>query len=59
MTTNQEAIRRLFRINVDNAGNLPPMPGVSRLRRADRAQRRHGSRAGNGAMGHADAAQVP
>lgn len=28
MTTNQEAIRRLFRINVDNTGNLPPMPGV-------------------------------
>jgi putative SOS response-associated peptidase YedK len=28
MTTNQEAIRRLFRVNVDNAGNLPSMPGV-------------------------------
>jgi putative SOS response-associated peptidase YedK len=28
MTTNQEAIRRLFRIDVDTAGNLPPMPGV-------------------------------
>ncbi|MCW3476270.1 SOS response-associated peptidase [Limobrevibacterium gyesilva] len=28
MTTNQEAIRRLFRVNVDNTGNLPPMPGV-------------------------------
>ena len=28
VTTNQEAIRRLFRVDVDNAGNLPPMPGV-------------------------------
>ena len=28
MTTNQEAIRRLFRVDVDHAGNLPPMPGV-------------------------------
>jgi putative SOS response-associated peptidase YedK len=28
MTTNQEAIRRLFRIDVDHTGNLPPLPGV-------------------------------
>jgi len=28
MTTNQEAIRRLFRVVVDSTGNLPPMPGV-------------------------------
>jgi putative SOS response-associated peptidase YedK len=28
MTTNQEAIRRLFGIDVDATGNLPPMPGV-------------------------------
>ena len=28
MTTNQEAIRRLFRVDVDHTGNLPPMPGV-------------------------------
>ncbi|HEY2614035.1 MAG TPA: SOS response-associated peptidase [Reyranella sp.] len=28
VTTNQEAIRRLFRVDVDNTGNLPPMPGV-------------------------------
>jgi putative SOS response-associated peptidase YedK len=28
MTTNQEAIRNLFNVAVDNAGNLPPMPGV-------------------------------
>jgi putative SOS response-associated peptidase YedK len=28
MTTNQEAIRRLFRVDVDYTGNLPPMPGV-------------------------------
>ena len=28
ITINQEAIRRLFRIDVDNAGNLPPMRGV-------------------------------
>lgn len=28
MTTNQEAIRRLFRIDVDSTGNLPSMPGV-------------------------------
>ena len=28
MTTNQEAIRRLFKVEVDNTGNLPSMPGV-------------------------------
>jgi hypothetical protein len=28
MTTNQEAIRRLFRVDLDHTGNLPPMPGV-------------------------------
>ncbi len=28
MTTNQEAIRRLFRVTVDHAGNLPILPGV-------------------------------
>jgi hypothetical protein len=28
MTTNQEAIRRLFRVVVDNTGNLPPLPGI-------------------------------
>jgi putative SOS response-associated peptidase YedK len=28
MTTNQEAIRRLFNVDVDNTGNLPSMPGV-------------------------------
>ena len=28
MTTNQEAIRRLFKIDADSTGNLPPMPGV-------------------------------
>jgi putative SOS response-associated peptidase YedK len=28
MTTNQEAIWRLFGIDVDATGNLPPMPGV-------------------------------
>ncbi|MGE0717602.1 MAG: SOS response-associated peptidase [Alphaproteobacteria bacterium] len=28
VTTNQEAIRRLFGVTVDLAGNLPPMPGV-------------------------------
>jgi hypothetical protein len=28
ITTNQEAIRRLFRVVKDNTGNLPPMPGV-------------------------------
>ena len=28
MTTNQEAIRRLFGVTVDNTGNLPPQPGV-------------------------------
>ena len=28
MTTNQEAIRRLFRVDVDHTGNLPSMPGV-------------------------------
>jgi putative SOS response-associated peptidase YedK len=28
MTTNQEAIRRLFGVVVDNTGNLPPLPGI-------------------------------
>ncbi len=28
MTTNQEAIRRLFGLAVDNTGNLPPLSGV-------------------------------
>jgi putative SOS response-associated peptidase YedK len=28
MTTNQEAIRQLFKVAVDNTGNLPSMPGV-------------------------------
>jgi putative SOS response-associated peptidase YedK len=28
VTTNQEAIRRLFGVAVDNTGNLPPLSGV-------------------------------
>src|ERR1700710_1436709 len=28
MTTNQEAIRRLFGVVIDSPGNLPPQPGV-------------------------------
>lgn len=28
MTTNQEAIRRMFSVEVGNAGNLPPLPGI-------------------------------
>jgi len=28
MTTNQEAIRRLFNLTLDNVGNLPPHPGI-------------------------------
>jgi putative SOS response-associated peptidase YedK len=28
MTTNQEAIRRLFGVVADNTGNLPPQPGI-------------------------------
>lgn len=28
MTSNQEAIRRMFAVSVDNTGNLPPQPGV-------------------------------
>jgi putative SOS response-associated peptidase YedK len=28
MTTNQEAIRRLFGVAVDNTGNLPAQPGI-------------------------------
>ncbi|CAN5167892.1 SOS response-associated peptidase [soil metagenome] len=28
MTTNQEAIRRLFKITRDSAGNMPPLPGI-------------------------------
>ena len=28
MTTSQEAIRRLFKVTIDNVGNLPPLPGI-------------------------------
>ena len=28
MTTNHEAIRRLFKVTIDNVGNLPPLPGI-------------------------------
>jgi hypothetical protein len=28
MTTNQKAIRDLFKVTRDNAGNLPPLPGI-------------------------------
>jgi putative SOS response-associated peptidase YedK len=28
LTTNQEAIRRLARVMVDNTGNMPPLPGI-------------------------------
>jgi putative SOS response-associated peptidase YedK len=28
MTKNQDAIRRLFDVTLDTAGNLPPMPGI-------------------------------
>lgn len=28
MTTNQEAIRRLFNVTIDNVGNLPSLPGI-------------------------------
>ncbi len=28
MTKNQDAIRRLFKVSRDTAGNLPPMPGI-------------------------------
>ena len=28
MTTNQEAIRRLFKVTIDNVGNLPALPGI-------------------------------
>ena len=28
VTTNQEAIRRLFRVGRDLTGNLPPLPGI-------------------------------
>jgi putative SOS response-associated peptidase YedK len=28
ITKNQDAIRRLFKVDRDSAGNLPPMPGV-------------------------------
>ncbi|MBI3700587.1 MAG: SOS response-associated peptidase family protein [Afipia sp.] len=28
MTTNQEAIRRLFKVTIDNVGNLPSLPGI-------------------------------
>ena len=28
MTSNQEAIRRMFGVSVGNTGNLPPQPGV-------------------------------
>lgn len=28
MVTNQQAIRALFRVKYDRAGNLPPLPGA-------------------------------
>ena len=28
MTTNQKAIRDLFQVTRDSAGNLPPLPGI-------------------------------
>ncbi len=28
VTTNQEAIRRLFRVQRDYTGNMPPLPGI-------------------------------
>jgi putative SOS response-associated peptidase YedK len=28
MVTNQQAIRALFRVRNDRAGNLPPLPGI-------------------------------
>jgi putative SOS response-associated peptidase YedK len=28
ITTNQEAMRQLFAVHADRAGNLPPMPSV-------------------------------
>lgn len=28
VTTNQEAIRRLSRVDTDRTGNMPPLPGI-------------------------------
>jgi hypothetical protein len=42
ITKNQAAIRDLFKVARDSAGNLPPMPGVSASRRSrTSATRRH------------------
>ena len=59
ITTNQEAIIRLFRVMNRYVGNLPPMPGVfPRLSGARGAQRWRRARADHDALGHAATAKV-
>jgi hypothetical protein len=53
ITTNQEAIRALFRVMNRYVGNLPPMPGVFRLSRAGRSQCEYRTRVSHDALGHA------
>jgi putative SOS response-associated peptidase YedK len=56
ITTNQEAIRALFRVVNRYVGNLPPMPGVFPLSSARGSQRRRRPRNGAHDMGHATTA---
>jgi hypothetical protein len=54
ITTNQEAIRALYRVMNRYVGNLPPMPGVFPDYPAPvDAQRRHRAGARSDALGHA------
>jgi hypothetical protein len=61
ITKGQQAIRDLARAMGDNAGNMPPLPGVFpddiSSDRAHRARRR--ARAYDGALGHAFARLRP
>jgi hypothetical protein len=59
MTTDQEAIRRLFKVAVDNTSNLPPLPGIypdysALIVRNSVA----GRELGHVTLGNADAAEV-
>ena len=60
MLKSQEAMRRLFDGLIDRAGNMPPLPGIYPDYSAPIIRNARGRpRAGDGALGHADAAAVP
>jgi hypothetical protein len=55
ITKNQAAIRGLFRVTQDSAGNLPPMPGVFPTTGSRGAPIRWWARTDHDALGHAAA----